>query len=67
LRALLGRYDAKGNPTGTGLGDHPAMVKLFHAIGKAISEDRPAPGTTKPGEVPRDAATVLYGETKSKA
>ena len=63
LRALLNPYHAKDNPNGTGLGNHPAVVKLFHAIGKAISEDRFVPGTTKPAAGGRDAASVLYGSS----
>lgn len=29
----------------TGLGNHPEMIRAFFRIGKAISEDRPPPGT----------------------
>lgn len=67
LRALLNPFDPVKNPTGTGLGNHPALVRLFWQIGKAISEDRPVTGSTDPGKGARDPATALYGGTSSKA
>lgn len=43
----------------TGLGDHPAVVKVFHQIGKAIDEDKfVAPTGAASGA--KSAAQVLY-------
>jgi hypothetical protein len=44
----------------TGFGDHPDVIRLFHRIGKQISEDRfvPANGSAAPGAT--DAASKLY-------
>lgn len=61
LRALLDPFDRQKNPVGTGLGNHPELVKLFHRLGKAISEDKVVSGTRATPEGQRDAATVLYG------
>lgn len=61
LRALLGPYHREKNPNGTGLGNHPEVVRLFWKMGKAISEDKVVPGTTDPGKGARSAADVLYG------
>lgn len=44
----------------TGLGNHPAFVKAFVKIGKAISEDRLVGGAQQQGAAPRDAAQVLF-------
>jgi hypothetical protein len=61
LRSLLGAYHPKSNPKGTGLGNHPELVRLFFKVGKSISEDRVPPGSRAPNKGERDAATVLYG------
>ena len=56
--------DAFGTPelktllNGTGLGNHPEIVKAFYKAGKAISEDRFVPGAPKGGA--DDAAKVLF-------
>lgn len=42
----------------TGLGNHPALVKAFHQIGKAISEDRFVMGNQSSG--PRSAGAIMY-------
>lgn len=42
----------------TGLGNHPALVKAFHQIGKAISEDRFVQGNQSSG--PRSAGQIMY-------
>jgi len=47
----------------TGLGNHPAVVKVFARIGKAISEDSLLTG--RESEQPKSAADVLYGEQKN--
>lgn len=46
----------------TGLGNHPALVKTFHQIGKAISEDRFVPGNQSSG--PRSAGAIMYPDAK---
>ena len=43
----------------TGVGNHPAIVKFFVAIGRAISEDSIVTGAPK-GNGPLDAAKILY-------
>lgn len=65
LRALLGAYDPQKNPKGTGLGNHPDVVRLFVRIGKAISEDKHVTGTTDPGKGAKSAAESLYGPNKA--
>ena len=39
MRAMLGKYDAKENPTGTGLGNHPEIIRMFYRVGQKLSED----------------------------
>ncbi len=60
LRALLGRYDPKDNPKGTGLGNHPEIIKAFFKAGKAISEDKFVPGGKAPSKGETNAAKSLY-------
>jgi hypothetical protein len=60
LRALLAPYHPTNNPTGTGLGNHPELVRMFWKAGKAISEDKPVAGGADPGKGARNAAEVLY-------
>lgn len=60
LRKLLGPYDAKDNPQGTGLGNHPEIIRAFFNAGKAISEDRMVPGGRAPSQGERNAAKALY-------
>jgi len=45
----------------TGLGNHPAVVRMALKIGKAISEDRVITGRDGAGSQPRDPADILYG------
>lgn len=51
----------------TGFGDHPLFVKFLLQIGRAMSEDDPDAnkGGGGGGDGKKDAATVLYGETKT--
>lgn len=44
----------------TGLGNHPAFVKAFVKIGKAISEDRLVGGAQQQGTAPKSAEQVLF-------
>lgn len=44
----------------TGLGSHPELVKVFHRIGKAISEDSMEKGGGAGGQ--RSAAEIMYGK-----
>jgi len=60
LRKLLGAYDAKTNPTGTGLGNHPELIRAFFKAGRAISEDKFVPGGKAPQQESRSAARALY-------
>jgi hypothetical protein len=48
----------------TGLGNHPAIVKLFVGIGKAISEDNLAEGTPAGGE--KSVAERIFGSATKK-
>jgi hypothetical protein len=61
LRALLGPYDPKNNPKGTGLGNHPEIIRAFLKAGKAISEDKFVSGTRAPAALTNaSAANALY-------
>jgi hypothetical protein len=60
LRKLLGNYDAKANPNGTGLGNHPEVIRAFFNAGKAISEDKFVPGGRQPSKGETNAAKALY-------
>lgn len=62
LRELLGKFDAEKNPRGTGLGNHPEVIRLLYRAGKAISEDSIVPaGSGNPKrEGGRDYASSLY-------
>lgn len=59
-RALdqFGTPELKEYLEGTGLGNHPELVKAFIKIGKAMSEDGMVDGSN---QGPRTAAEVLYG------
>ncbi|HHU2814405.1 peptidase [Escherichia coli] len=59
-RALeqFGSDDLKEYLNGTGLGNHPALVKFCVKVGKAMSEDKMVTGGN---EGQRTAAQVLYG------
>jgi len=60
LRKLLGNYDPQSNPKGTGMGNHPELIRAFVAIGKAISEDTPVSGGKQPTKGEISAAKALY-------
>lgn len=55
---LFGTPELKEYLEGTGLGNHPELVKAFIKIGKAMSEDGMVDGSNQ-GQ--RTAAEVLYG------
>lgn len=42
----------------SGFGNHPSMVRLLHAVGKALSEDKFVPGSTAPPK--GSAASSFY-------
>lgn len=66
LTALLQRFDAKKNPNGTGLGNHPEVIRLFARIGTRISEDgKFVGGNTTPNSAAAPA-DKLYANTTSK-
>ncbi|MBT1907227.1 peptidase [Enterobacter kobei] len=56
---LFGSHALKEYLEGTGLGNHPELVKTFIKIGKAMSEDGMVDGSNQ-GQ--RSAAEVLYGK-----
>lgn len=56
---LFGTPELKEYLEGTGLGNHPELVKTFIKIGKAMSEDGMVDGSNQ-GQ--RSAAEVLYGK-----
>ncbi len=43
----------------SGLGNHPEVIRMFHRVGKAISEDKVLTGKAPDG-APRDPAKTLY-------
>ncbi len=49
----------------TGLGNHPEMIRLFHKVGQAISEDRFDGGRSAAQGSAQTAAERLYGNTKT--
>ena len=59
----LGPPELKELLNGTGLGNHPAVVKWAFAVGKALSEDKFVAGKNGGNAQTRDAASVLYGTT----
>lgn len=52
--------DLRGVLDETGLGNHPALVKAFIKIGKAISEDRLVGGAQQVTGAARDPAATLF-------
>jgi hypothetical protein len=58
-RAKFGSKELDSLLDTTGVGNHPAVVKFFVAIGRAISEDSIVTGGTR-REGPLDAAKILY-------
>lgn len=60
LGKLLGRFHPKENPMGTGLGNHPEIIRAFVKAGRAISEDKFVPGGTQPSKGEKNAAKALY-------
>lgn len=63
LDAMLGDYNAKTNPTGTGLGSHPEIIRAFYRAGQALSEDNKLV-IGSPGSTNKTHASVLYDKTK---
>lgn len=63
LNNILQPYDQDSNPDGMGLGNHPAVIRLFHRIGKAISPDNPGPDAGK-ALSPQEQLQALYPNTK---
>jgi hypothetical protein len=47
----------------TGMGNHPEMIRIFHRISKAISEDTFVQGDMKPTENKKTHADIMYGES----
>lgn len=63
LKELFGT-NKKENPKGTGLGNHPEVIRFFLRVGKAMSEDKFVAGGNGNSSKPTDAATMLYGSNK---
>jgi hypothetical protein len=61
--ALMQPFDAKDNPTGTGLGGHPEMMRLFANAGKLLAPDQ---STQSAGATlsPQERLQKLYPNTK---
>lgn len=59
LKALLGKYHPTENPKGTGLGNHPEVIRMLHKVGQAISEDTLG-GSGGADSASEDPALVLY-------
>lgn len=57
---LLKPYDPENNPTGLGLGNNPAFLRVFNRIGLAISEDNPG-DTGSTGASEKRMADKFYG------
>lgn len=64
LKALLGKFDKKDNPNGTGLGNHPEVVRLFYRLGKTISSDTKL-HTGEKSASSESLADRLYGKPKT--
>lgn len=47
----------------TGMGNHPEVIRLALAVGRAISEDKIVAGRSGSNVQPRDHASILYGNT----
>lgn len=45
----------------TGMGNHPEMIRIFHRIGKSMSEDTFVKGSMKPMEKKKSHADIMYG------
>jgi hypothetical protein len=64
LKALLGKYHPTENPKGTGLGNHPEVIRLLFKAGKAISEDTMVNSNAPRNGVAKDPASVLFPDMK---
>ena len=47
----------------TGMGNHPEVIRLALAVGRAISEDKIVAGRTGGNVPPRSHASILYGSS----
>ena len=62
LKQLMG-IASKDNPTGLGIGNHPALVRAFAKIGAAMGEDTPPPAT-QPGQGASDITKRMFPDFK---
>lgn len=62
---LMAPFDPEKNPTGLGLGNHPAVVRVFNRIGKAISEDQPGEGDSQGGSSEEARLSKRYPNTQA--
>lgn len=56
LKELM-EHPSEKNPNGLGLGNHPEIIRLFHRVGKAISDDKMLTGN--PART-KSTAELLY-------
>jgi hypothetical protein len=63
LKAMLGKFHPTENPKGTGLGNHPEIIRLLVKAGKAISEDTMVTQGGQQG-TKMDPASILYPTMK---
>lgn len=59
LRSLLNPYHPTENPTGTGLGNHPEIIRAFYRAGLTVTEPGPV-NTTSPLSGKADHVDILY-------
>jgi hypothetical protein len=66
IAKVLDRYgdqEAREALNVTGAGNHPALVRLFHAIAKDLNEKPPVRGAPATGS-PQDRASRMFGNTE---
>lgn len=56
----FGSPEARKALDDSGMGNHPALLKLFRAVGLAMGEDNFATGNSGGGGTPRTAAEILF-------
>ena len=59
--ATFGGEQAIADLNSSGLGNHPALIRMLAAIGETMGEDSLVQGDRGGGRERRDPATVLYG------
>ncbi|EPY03493.1 endoprotease [Magnetospirillum fulvum] len=67
LRALLNPYHPEENPGGTGLGNHPEIVRAFYRAGLTVTEPGPVGATAPAGADSAVSTEDFYRDVFSKA